>query len=132
MLPLLVRLISPTRNRYFSMHSAMKKERKREKTVSSIYVAMFPSTLSLCTRDNNRSNQRETTREDSKSGCASRARAFPPSPRNLILSNVIPETRLGAVVQSICIRALESLDSDFQLASRERMRMQGEAGVSGT
>lgn len=95
------------------------------------WVYIRPLPLPPYTRDNNRSNQRETTREDSKSSRVSRARAFPPSPRNLILSNVIPETRLGAAVQSICIRALESLDSDFQLASRER-RTRARGKVSGT
>lgn len=50
---------------------------------------------------------------------AHQERAFPPSPRNLISSNVIPEIRLGGGA-TICIRALESLDSDFQLAARRR------------
>lgn len=110
----------PARNRRFPTHSSMKREPRR------LPLPRARITIGVTSG--------ETTREDSKSGRAHRERAFLPSPRNLISSNVIPETRVSAARggATICIRALESLDSDFPLEAARRRRRRGRGGVEGS
>lgn len=110
------RSILPARNRCFPMRST-----NEERTVSaSIYFALSaPSRTRITIGVTSGKPRGKTVKVPAHQG-----RAFPPSPRNLISSNVIPEIRLGGGA-TICIRALESLDSDFQLAARRRSRGRG-------
>lgn len=118
------RSIPPARNRRFPMHSRREGWGRGDhvgRSVSRVVPSPFSRTRITIGVTSGK------PRGKTVKVAVHRERAFPPSPRNLISLNVIHETRLDGGA-TICIRALESFDSDFQLA-----RLEGEeedAGMS--
>lgn len=109
----------------FRMHSTMKRERAPGKYISRVVSPRSRARITIGVTSGK-------PRGKTVKVATHWERAFPPSPRNLISPNVIPETRHGGGA-AICIRALESLDSDFQLAARRRRRWRrGRWGVEGS